>query len=287
MSNPRRPPRPVCRYFNAGYCRAGSTCLYAHSSNLGPSPRQEKQVCRFYNNGYCRRGDSCWFRHIIATPVPAGSRANQTEEKAKDNNEAEELLCSICFDEPTQFGLLTGCSHVFCLKCIQGWRCSKGKDTDVVISKTNKTCPVCRAPSKFITPSSRFSTKDSPEREKCVKGYKLTLSKIPCKYFQHSPECNRFCPYGKDCFYQHHNSDGTTYVFEEGTDSMMERYKAKMIATRPLATSAIMEAIMANAGFGHHWIRDSLAGHYESDEYEDDYADSNLSDTDWLPELIF
>ncbi|KAF8606039.1 hypothetical protein BDV93DRAFT_437901 [Ceratobasidium sp. AG-I] len=287
MSNSRRPPRPVCRYFSAGGCRAGSTCLYAHSSTLGQSPRQEKQICRFYNNGYCRRGDSCWFRHVVSTPTPASSLANQREETTKSNKEAEELLCSICFEEPTQFGLLTGCSHVFCLKCIQDWRCSKGKDNEVVMSNTNKTCPVCRAPSRFITPSSRFTPKDSPEREQCVKGYKSTLSRIPCKYFERSPPCNRFCPYGKDCFYQHQNSDGTPYVFSEGTDSMMEKHKAKMIASRAFPSPALMEAFMAGAGFGRHWIRTNLAyEHYESDDYED-FEGSDLSDEEWMPALMF
>lgn len=67
---------------------------------------------------------------------------------------------------------------------------------------------------------------------------------------------------------------------------MMERHKAKMIASRSLPTAAIMEAFMANAGFGHHWIRDSLAAHYESDGYED-YDASDFSDDDWMPEFIF
>jgi len=203
--------------------------------------------------------------------------------------EPEELVCSICFDEPTQFGLLTGCSHVFCLKCIKDWRNSKGKDTDVVISNTNKTCPVCRAPSKFITPSSRFTAKDTPGRAQCVEGYKATLGKIPCKYFSTSSPDKRFCPYGKDCFYQHLNNDGTPYVFQEGVDSMMERHKAKLIASRAFPTTAMMEALMADAGFGHYWIPSGLAGGlYESDDDDDDaFGGSDISDLNYMPSLIF
>lgn len=29
------------------------------------------------------------------------------------------------------------------------------------------------------------------------------------------------CPFGKDCFYQHRNDDGTTYIFPDGVDKSM------------------------------------------------------------------
>jgi hypothetical protein len=32
----------------------------------------------------------------------------------------------------------------------------------------------------------------------------------------------RFCPFGKDCFYQHLNDDGTEYVFVKGVDECMK-----------------------------------------------------------------
>ncbi|KAG8695949.1 hypothetical protein FRC09_008836 [Ceratobasidium sp. 395] len=172
--------------------------------------------------------------------------------------ETEDLVCSICFEEPTQFGLLTGCSHVFCLNCIKDWRSSKGKDVDVVISNTNKTCPVCRAPSKFITPSSRFTPKDSPERERCVEGYKAALGKITC-------------------------NDGTKHIFKDGVDAMMERHKAKLIASRSISTAAIMEAFMASAGFGRHWVPDYM----DDDIYDSDDGDSYTSDYGEMPALIF
>ncbi|KAG8769006.1 hypothetical protein FRC12_005222 [Ceratobasidium sp. 428] len=282
MNTIPRPPRPVCKYFSTpGGCRAGSTCRYAHSSALGKSPQQSNQICRFYNNGHCRRGDECWYRHVAPTPAST-SMAPAADGKFKAE-ETEDLVCSICFEEPTQFGLLTGCSHVFCLNCIKDWRSSKGKDVDVVISNTNKTCPVCRAPSKFITPSSRFTPKDSPERERCVEGYKAALGKITCKYFASSPSDKRFCPYGKDCFYQHLNSDGTKHIFKDGVDAMMERHKAKLIASRSISTAAIMEAFMASAGFGRHWVPDYM----DDDVYDSDDGDSYTSDYGEMPALIF
>ncbi|CAE6454852.1 unnamed protein product [Rhizoctonia solani] len=275
MSN-HRPPRAVCRYFSTPRgCRAGSTCLYAHSTTPGPSPRQEKQICIYYNKGYCKRGASCWYLH-------AGPASSSKEETSKPK-ESEDLVCSICFDMPTEFGLLAGCSHVFCLKCIMDWRSSKNKDTEVVISNTNKTCPVCRAPSKFITPSSRFTPKDSPERALCVEGYKATLGKIPCRYFVKSPPHKRFCPYGKDCFYQHQNEDGTPYVFDLGADEMMEKHKSSLTASRALNSTALFDLMARRWYDGPHF------DHYIYDSDEDyDYHGSDISElVDWMPSLVF
>ncbi|KAG9127919.1 hypothetical protein FRC07_007570 [Ceratobasidium sp. 392] len=64
------------------------------------------QTCRFYNNGYCRHGDKCWYRHTTPTSAKAPPSAPATDKHTKDG-ENEDLVCSICFEEPTQFGLLS------------------------------------------------------------------------------------------------------------------------------------------------------------------------------------
>ena len=46
--------------------------------------------------GYCRRGANCWFRHVMD---PNGK-------KRPEPTDEDELLCSICLDKPTTFGLL-------------------------------------------------------------------------------------------------------------------------------------------------------------------------------------
>ncbi|CAE7205084.1 unnamed protein product [Rhizoctonia solani] len=287
MSN-HRPPRAVCRYFSTSRgCRAGSTCLYAHSTIPGPSPRQAKQICYYYSkglpevsltfashlpaSGYCRRGDSCWYLH----DEPASS-AKEASSKPK---ESEDHVCSICFDAPTEFGLLAGCSHVFCLKCIMDWRSSKNKDTDVVISNTNKTCPVCRAPSKFITPSSRFSPKDSPERERCVKGYKATLGKIPCRLVTYF--VSRILKLILSVMSYHQNDDGTPYTFSLGADEMMERHKSKLIASRALGSTALFDLI------AHHWYEGPHFDHYDSDDDYDFHGSDTSELVEWMPSLVF
>ena len=45
------------------------------------------------------------------------------------------------------------------------------------------------------------------------------------RHFQDSTAKNPkkpFCPFGKDCFYQHLNNDGTKYVFKDGVDVCMK-----------------------------------------------------------------
>jgi len=75
-------------------------------------------------------------------------------------------------------------------------------------------------------------------------------------------------------------------VFREGVDEMMERHKAKLVASRSISTAAIMEAFMASAGFGRHWVPDYADDIYESDD-GDSFVGSYSSGFDGMPSLIF
>jgi E3 ubiquitin-protein ligase makorin len=54
-------------------------------------------------------------------------------ERAKERDESRDKTCGICMDvvvekeDPTErrFGLMSGCSHVYCLSCIRQWRQSE------------------------------------------------------------------------------------------------------------------------------------------------------------------
>ncbi|CAE6509361.1 unnamed protein product [Rhizoctonia solani] len=159
------------------------------------------------------------------------------------------------------------------------WRSSKNKDTDVVISNTNKTCPVCRAPSKFITPSSRFSPKDSPERERCVKGYKATLGKIPCRLVTYF--VSRIPKLILSGMSYHQNDDGTPYTFSLGADEMMERHKSKLIASRALGSTALFDLI------AHHWYEGPHFDHYDSDDDYDFHGSDTSELVEWMPYHIY
>lgn len=52
--------------------------------------------------GYCRRGANCWFRHTI----------DPNRKRTPEPTDEDELLCSICLDKPTTFGLLGTTFHV-------------------------------------------------------------------------------------------------------------------------------------------------------------------------------
>jgi len=62
------------------------------------------RVCILNNNtstaylikcpGFCKRGDACWFIHA-------------TDSKEVSTEEEDEELCSICFEKPATYGLLS------------------------------------------------------------------------------------------------------------------------------------------------------------------------------------
>lgn len=127
-------------------------------------------------------------------------------------------------------------------QCIRQWRDPTGKPYDVVDSGNTKKCPMCRSPSKFITPSSKFFAHGSTLKDRAIAQYMESMARVPCKYFQHSlrkaqgelrrrsagatdireQDLEPFCPFGKDCFYQHLNEDGSVFVFENGVDKNMK-----------------------------------------------------------------
>ncbi|KAG8965969.1 hypothetical protein FRC03_012704 [Tulasnella sp. 419] len=174
-------------------------------------------------SGYCLRGESCWFRHVTDDGKEVGKSKQKeeptvTETQRDDNKESEHEpeMCGICFDVPTVYGLLDGCSHIFCLSCIKMWR-GGGQDSIPQQSQNHRQCPGCRQPTlRFITPSSQFYAEGTPKKIEVKKAYKLSMSKVPCKFFQESSPTNRLCPYGKDCYYLHENPDGTKYQFKHG-----------------------------------------------------------------------
>ncbi|KAG5301559.1 zinc finger, C3HC4 type (RING finger) domain-containing protein [Histoplasma ohiense] len=141
-----------------------------------PAPRPRlhpSQVdCWWWKKGHCFRGDQCYFRHDDALAGvdqflrgPAAAASNIRTEAAVA--ETSEEQCGICMENPTIFGLLVNCDHVFCLDCIRSWRSSSvGTSAEDVISMPNshvpreitKTCPLCRTKSEYVVPSSVFPT---------------------------------------------------------------------------------------------------------------------------------
>lgn len=53
------------------------------------------------------------------------------------------------------------------------------------------------------------------------------MALVKCKYFEDSPEEEKFCPFGHDCSYKHENADGTPHVFPHGVDYYMARWRSR------------------------------------------------------------
>lgn len=98
---------------------------------------------------------------------------------------------------------------------------------------------MCRAPSRFITPSSNFYKQGEQGKEQVMTHYRESMKRVPCRqvypviclpfclsrfgrYFQKSLSSTPFCPFGKDCFYLHANTDGSEHVFTDGVDECMK-----------------------------------------------------------------
>ncbi|CAK5273946.1 unnamed protein product [Mycena citricolor] len=198
--------RGICKYYATQRgCFAGSACKFLHGPSETYTPYDKAKSCRFFAAGFCKRGSECWFAHI----------------KGKDKGaiEDEDDLCSICFDKPVTYGLLTGCSHIFCITCIKQWRDKSNKSVDVVESGNTKRCPMCRQSARHIIPSSKFYAQGQEEKDVAMARYLASMNRIPCRYFQRSLATKSgrpSCPFGKDCFYQHRNLDGTPHKFSEG-----------------------------------------------------------------------
>ena len=126
---------------------------------------------------------------------------------------------------------------------------------------------MCRATSRFIIPSSRFWKEGTAEKERVVQAYKDSMARVPCRsvlsfisnllsftpihsYFQKSIQKNKnkpLCPYGKDCFYQHLNDDGTPYIFKEGVDASMR--VSSSAALSPLTHPALFRNTVSLSPF--------------------------------------
>ncbi|KXN86635.1 putative E3 ubiquitin-protein ligase makorin-1 [Leucoagaricus sp. SymC.cos] len=163
-------------------------------SNARPRTSKPRGICKYYITPRgCFAGSSCKFLHGAAEQL----------------DPQEPLL--------TPYDAAKRCKFY----CIRQWRDQKGQQ----IERGNmKKCPMCREPSRFITPSSRFWKHGHPEKDRVTKAYRDSMAKVPCRYFKQCLERNNprpLCPFGKDCFYQHLKDDGTPYVFRHGADVCM------------------------------------------------------------------
>ncbi|XP_029016636.1 probable E3 ubiquitin-protein ligase makorin-1 isoform X2 [Betta splendens] len=185
------PGQPYCG--RVGECRYGINCAYLHGD-----------VC-----------DMCGLQ--VLHPTDSNQRSEHTkaciEAHEKDMEisfaiqRSKDMMCGVCMEvvfekaNPSErrFGILSNCSHCYCLKCIRKWRSAKQFESKII-----KSCPECRITSNFVIPS-EYWVEDKDDKQKLIQKYKDGMGSKPCRYFD---EGRGTCPFGSNCFYKHAFPDG-------------------------------------------------------------------------------
>ena len=212
--------RPLCRFFALGKCKYAEKCTFRHV-NEESSANETKMTCPFYVKGKCRYGDKCRLDHPPASDGKP-SAASKIETEAVEN----ELDCGICLDSVVsknkRYGILTRCSHPFCLDCLKQWRKSKqhASENDDPHNMT-RTCPICRKRSDFVVPATKFVV--GKEKKAFIAAYRDALGTKKCKYFDGTYGS---CTFGKFCFYQHLSPSGSDIKSLDPTIKTRKRRRA-------------------------------------------------------------
>ncbi|KDN39518.1 hypothetical protein K437DRAFT_259009 [Tilletiaria anomala UBC 951] len=200
---------------------------------LDPLSPKAQRPCKWFQAGYCRRGQECWFAHIsspegsnpegqnaqiqasrsgakkASEPAACTSSSEAVKQGIASNKVAEDgPICGICLEVPSSFGLLEKCSHPFCLGCLRSWRRGKERGEGPEANAIHKTCPICRARSFFIVPSNVFVPAGA-EKDRIVARYREHLVRTPCRNFERTKysQNHPYCAFGDECFYGHRIGD--------------------------------------------------------------------------------
>ncbi|XP_025060309.1 probable E3 ubiquitin-protein ligase makorin-2, partial [Alligator sinensis] len=193
----------------------------------GSSSADGQQLCPYAAAGACQFGDQCPYLHgevceicglQVLHPFDQEQRkAHETMcmaafehemEKAFAFQASQDKVCSICmeviYEKPSaserRFGILSNCSHTYCLSCIRQWRCAKQFENPII-----KSCPECRVISEFVIPSV-YWVEDQNKKNELIEAFKQGMGKKACKYFEQGKGT---CPFGGKCLYLHAYPDGT------------------------------------------------------------------------------
>ncbi|MFH4974001.1 hypothetical protein AB6A40_000710 [Gnathostoma spinigerum] len=188
---------PLCPYYETGFCERGSECMFVHGD-----------VCDLCNIACLHPNDeeqrSQHRRECIASHEKAMEEAF-AEARSRDKT------CGICMENIRQrqlrFGILEGCKHCFCIKCIREWRSNQDHDFDMNVVRS---CPECRVHSNFVIPAV-YWVESKEDKEKLINEYRANMKQKVCKYFSGEGPYEE-CPFGNKCFYRHEKPDGTVVV---------------------------------------------------------------------------
>lgn len=185
-------------------------------------------LCPLAETGNCSDPESCGYMHglicdmcnlAVLHPDDESQRREHHEaclaahelsmERAFAAQRSADKQCSVCMEvvvdkvRPSErrFGILSSCTHVFCLACIRKWRLGEDARLDV---EAVRSCPECRVVSHYVVPS-EYWVETQDEKDKLIADYKNSLKKQHCRYFARGAGQ---CPFSTSCFYLHAYPDG-------------------------------------------------------------------------------
>ncbi|XP_034020310.1 probable E3 ubiquitin-protein ligase makorin-2 isoform X2 [Thalassophryne amazonica] len=209
------------------YVDAIRTGLGGAAQEPGGASQAAAQLCPYAAAGHCSYEDNCPYLHgdvcdvcgmqVLHPHDPEQRNAHEKMcllmfeadmEKAFAAQLSQDKVCSICMEVVVQktnlserrFGILSSCSHTFCLTCIRQWRCTRNFSNQII-----KSCPECRVISEFVIPSA-YWVENQDDKDHLINLFKSGVSKKACKYFNQG---RGSCPFGARCLYLHAFPDGT------------------------------------------------------------------------------
>nr|XP_030139177.3 probable E3 ubiquitin-protein ligase makorin-2 [Taeniopygia guttata] len=184
----------LCPYAAAGACHFGERCLYLHG-----------ELCEICGLQVLHPFDQ---EQRKAHEMMCMATFEHDMERAFAIQASQDKVCSICmevvYEKPSaserRFGILSNCTHTYCLSCIRQWRCAKQFENPII-----KSCPECRVISEFVIPSV-YWVEEQEKKNELIEAFKQGVGKKPCKYFEQGKGT---CPFGGKCLYLHAYPDGT------------------------------------------------------------------------------
>ncbi|NWS09136.1 MKRN2 ligase, partial [Motacilla alba] len=178
----------------AGACHFGERCLYLHG-----------ELCEICGLQVLHPFDQ---EQRKAHEMMCMATFEHDMERAFAIQASQDKVCSICmevvYEKPSaserRFGILSNCTHTYCLSCIRQWRCAKQFENPII-----KSCPECRVISEFVIPSV-YWVEEQEKKNELIEAFKQGVGKKPCKYFEQGKGT---CPFGGKCLYLHAYPDGT------------------------------------------------------------------------------
>ncbi|KAG9339945.1 hypothetical protein JZ751_022260 [Albula glossodonta] len=159
--------KQLCPYAAVGECRYGLNCAYLHGD-----------ICDMCGLQVLHPSDSAQRSQHIKACIEAHEKDMEISfaiQRSKD------MMCGVCMEVvfekanpgERRFGILSNCSHCYCLKCIRKWRSAKQFESKII-----KSCPECRITSNFVIPS-EYWVEDKEEKQKLIQKYKDGMGRTP------------------------------------------------------------------------------------------------------------